>query len=208
MSNSKFKTDFVWLRRKKSHLLRCSGFSETRHTTCIASSLKNHCAFLSRWFLAGVYGTFYLAPQGHFLRAPSVILFTRSSCLNDWQLQIRNYNINPCRKRSCYRFFVEKFILGQTCLPRQSFAKPDILRLNFPNLTNLDQNGLIKTACWQYIRYLVAVFRLPVSGWEWTLHNKGYHILWSIQLLYNNRDFCLIRFQQASFSKSKRFSDN
>jgi len=26
-----------------------------------------------------VYGTFYLAPQGHFLRAPSVILFTRPS---------------------------------------------------------------------------------------------------------------------------------
>ncbi len=24
-------------------------------------SLKNHCAFLSRCFLAGVYGTFYLA---------------------------------------------------------------------------------------------------------------------------------------------------
>jgi len=28
-----------------------------------------------------VYGTFYLAPQGHFLRAPSVMIFTNSSII-------------------------------------------------------------------------------------------------------------------------------
>jgi len=67
---------------KKLPLLRCSGFSDTRHTTCIASSLKNHCALPPQGhFLRGVYGTFYLAPQGHFLRAPSVILFTSPSSL-------------------------------------------------------------------------------------------------------------------------------
>jgi len=33
-----------WWRRRKSYLLCCSDFSETRYTTCIASSLKYHCA--------------------------------------------------------------------------------------------------------------------------------------------------------------------
>ena len=34
----------IWWHRSKSHLLRCSGFSETRHTRCITSFLKNRCA--------------------------------------------------------------------------------------------------------------------------------------------------------------------
>ena len=31
-------------RRKKSHLRRCNIFSDTRHTTCMASFLKKHYA--------------------------------------------------------------------------------------------------------------------------------------------------------------------
>ena len=66
--------------------------------------------------------------------------------------------------------------------------------------SNLDQNGLLTI----YILHLVNILILPVSEWEWTLHNKGYHILWSILLSYTNRYFSET-FAKRHFSKSAAY---
>jgi hypothetical protein len=51
---------------KNPYILRYSGFLKIRHTTGFASPLKNHCDFLSRCFLAGVFKAFYLATGDKF----------------------------------------------------------------------------------------------------------------------------------------------
>jgi len=41
---------YTWWRRKKSHLLRCSDFSDSQHTICMPSILKNHYALYMKLF--------------------------------------------------------------------------------------------------------------------------------------------------------------
>jgi len=76
--------------------------------------------FVSEKPLRLVYGTFYLAPQGHFLRAPSVILFTSLSKLTgillNWRLMTHNdtgdKEMNVSRKIGIVVFCMVPAIIG------------------------------------------------------------------------------------------------
>ena len=118
-----------WWRRQKSHLLRCSCFSGTRHTIRIVSSLKNNYAFLSRWFLAGVYETFDLAIRRLFKdflrdrhscnqsREENAIFMPKAfflmPCIKSFKhfLLYHLFNVLIILKRSTFFTFRQKFLL-------------------------------------------------------------------------------------------------